>query len=487
MEHQQAVHKDAHRIIGNFGGYGTGKTTTSRMECYKHMLITPNTNMLIGAAITSQYEQTIKRDIEEDIPASFVRDYSTQKSYMDFINGTRLMYRPLDDEGKLRSYNLSWADILEASEVDQAIFEQLKTRNRNLAATKPLKDKDGNIVYKYTKEGQPIPIIEHDWRTLIVESNPDVGWIKTNVLEASDEITKHGTINDDLIPSKEKIDRNISSHVASTNANDFLPDGFVEELVKNKPEWWVQRYVYSSFMFAEGLVYPRAMQCVIPAFEVPNTWRRMVAHDYGLSDPSTFIFAAVDEEHGEVHIYKEIVAEDANVEQLANIFHQNTKDIPTGMWVCPPLIDPKSGPKRDYNKKSLLDYYADYNIFFKPGTVSVDARVLRTKTYTDLKRVLIHDCCPVLIEELKNYKYPERKIGEPVKDKPQDKNNHCINAMEWILMELPADPRKLVHGIYNSFGQDLTKPIKTVTPWGEEHIDPFREEYAMGINFRNLY
>lgn len=159
MEHQQAVHKDAHRIIGNFGGYGTGKTTTSRMECYKHMLITPNTNMLIGAAITSQYEQTIKRDIEEDIPASFVRDYSTQKSYMDFINGTRLMYRPLDDEGKLRSYNLSWADILEASEVDQAIFEQLKTRNRNLAATKPLKDKDGNIVYKYTKEGQPIPIM----------------------------------------------------------------------------------------------------------------------------------------------------------------------------------------------------------------------------------------------------------------------------------------------------------------------------------------
>jgi hypothetical protein len=41
MPHQEAVHKDSHRFVGNFGGYGTGKTTTSREEVYKHLFLTP--------------------------------------------------------------------------------------------------------------------------------------------------------------------------------------------------------------------------------------------------------------------------------------------------------------------------------------------------------------------------------------------------------------------------------------------------------------
>ena len=28
--HQEAVHRDEHLYVGNFGGYGTGKTLTSR-------------------------------------------------------------------------------------------------------------------------------------------------------------------------------------------------------------------------------------------------------------------------------------------------------------------------------------------------------------------------------------------------------------------------------------------------------------------------
>ena len=89
--HQEAFHKDAHTIAGNFGGYGTGKTTTSREEIYKHLFLTPNANVLIGAEVSSTYEQTIKREIEHDIPAAFVRDYSVQKAYMELRNGARIL------------------------------------------------------------------------------------------------------------------------------------------------------------------------------------------------------------------------------------------------------------------------------------------------------------------------------------------------------------------------------------------------------------
>ena len=68
QEHQEALHRDSHTIIGNFGGYGSGKTLTSREEVMKHMFITDNANVAVGAKVAAQYEQTIKRELENDIP-----------------------------------------------------------------------------------------------------------------------------------------------------------------------------------------------------------------------------------------------------------------------------------------------------------------------------------------------------------------------------------------------------------------------------------
>ena len=162
--HQFAFHQDDHTFTGNFGGYGSGKTLTSREEIYKHLFLTPNGNTLIGANVASQYEQTIKREIEADLPRAFVKHISTQKAYIDFINGHRIMYRPYDDPEKLRSYNLTSFLIVEASEVKQQSFVQLKTRLRNLAATVPQKDEDGNIIYKTAANGQKIPLLAHNWQ-----------------------------------------------------------------------------------------------------------------------------------------------------------------------------------------------------------------------------------------------------------------------------------------------------------------------------------
>lgn len=175
--HQFAFHEDSHPFVGNFGGYGSGKTLTSREEIYKHMFITPKGNTLIGANVASQYEQTIKREIEADLPQVFVKRVNTQKAYMDLINDHRIMYRPYDDPEKLRSYNLTSFLIVEASEVKQQSFVQLKTRTRNLAATEPLRDENGEIVYKTAANGVKIPIIAHNWQKGIIESNPSAGWI----------------------------------------------------------------------------------------------------------------------------------------------------------------------------------------------------------------------------------------------------------------------------------------------------------------------
>lgn len=479
--HQTAVHEDNHRFIGNFGGYGSGKTTTSRQEFYKHMFLTPKGNTVVGANIAPQYEQTIKRDIEADLPREFFTGYSTQKQYWDFINGHRIMYRPYDDPNKLRSYNVSMFIMVEASEVKGEVFTQLKTRLRHMAATKPKLDDKGNVIYKKTSTGVRIPVIEYDWRKGIIESNPDSGWIRRDVLMVSSDIQKHGNIPDAYSVLASEMDPATSSHITTAHSNEYLPEGFIDNMIKNKPAWWTGRYVYGSFSYSEGLVYPSAMRYIVNTFEVPRRWKRIMAYDYGLSDPSRFIFGAVDEMNGLLYIYKEVSTTNKNIEDLAKAFFESTKDIPVGGWICSPIIDPKSGPKRDYNKKSLADHFLDFGIAFIPGHINVDARIFRLNTYFETDKIRIMDCCTNLITELRDYKFlPEARSNDALSDKPMDKNNHSINALEWITMELPADPRNLIKGIYDKMGKRVDifeKPVDEEVPY-YKHALSDEEEYA---------
>lgn len=463
LPHQDAVHEDGHYFVGNFGGYGTGKTTTSREEFYKHAFITPKGNTLIGAQITSQYEQTIKRDIEKDMPKAFVAAYSTQKQYMDLINGHRVMYRPLDDDKKLRSYNLSMFIIVEASEVDGDIFTQLKTRLRSSAAIIPKKDEFGEIIYRPLSETNGVLIPEEDknWSKGIIESNPDPGWIKTHVLEMSSDIQKHGKALDDTVVDPNLADPAISSHISTSDANPYLPKDFKANLSKNKPLWWTARFLYGSFSYAEGLVYPSAMKSVCRWFEPAKHWLRICAFDYGLSDDAVYLFGAVSPEENILYIYKEVVLNDRNLRELADAFHESTRDILPGNWICPPIIDPKSGPKRDYDKESLSDKFLEYGISFKPGYVNINTRIFALNTYFEAGRIKIMDNCQYLIGELKGYKFKERSITDTsYDDKPVDKNNHAINPLEWIVMELPKDPANLTHGVYDKHGYNLEDPTK---------------------------
>lgn len=484
QEHQAAFHRDEHLLTGNFGGYGSGKTLTSRQELYKHMFITPAGTSLVGANVSSQFEQTIKRDIEYDIPKAFIQASSTMKAFYDLQNGHRLLFRPFDDVDKIRSYNLTSFVIVEASECKKEVYTQLKTRLRNTAAGIQKTDENGDPVFK-TVKGQPIPVMKADWRRGIIESNPDSGWIRTEVVLRSGSVHKHGEIRDSFDIPEEDRDPFISTHITTSAVNAYLPENFIEQNSQGKTQWWIQKYLYGSFQYAAGLVYPNALQHVVDDFEIPKHWKRVVAYDYGLSDDSVFLLGAIDEENGLVYIYDEVVTNNKNIAELARIYFEATKDIPAGGMVTAPIIDPKSGSKRDYDKKTLADHFLDYNIAFKPGAINKDARVYRTNTYIELGYLRIMRRCRYLIDQLREYKFKTDGADEQsFTNKPEDKNDHAIVCLEWILMELPADPRNLLFGIYNKKAEDLTKTEQQkkeeeYASWIFEDEDTDEKDYFM--------
>ena len=73
----------------------------------------------------------------------------------------------------------------------------------------------------------------------------------------------------------------------------------------------------------------------------------------------------------------------------------------------------------------------------------------------------IMDCCVNLIAELKEYKFPSDDSAESGrKDKPEDKNNHLINPLEWMAMELPTNPAEAIYGIYSNKGYNILEQKK---------------------------
>lgn len=53
----------------------------------------------MGAATLPQLENTSMKQFFDMIPSTFIAKYHKQKNIVDLINGHRVLFRPLDDEG----------------------------------------------------------------------------------------------------------------------------------------------------------------------------------------------------------------------------------------------------------------------------------------------------------------------------------------------------------------------------------------------------
>ncbi len=476
LPHQAAVLSDNHKFILNAGGFGSAKTYATRQLIYKQIFMSPGNLILVCANVSSQYKNTIQKELEADIPKAFVRSFNKMDQMMTLVNGSSIIYRPLDDVDKLRSLNLGAFFMIEGSEVDKEAFTQLKSRLRNMKAAKQAGvDATGKIIYKHFRG--------HG----IIETNPDNGWIKTELLDCASAIKQHGTAHADYEPNPDKADPAISAHISSSDSNIYLPDGYIEDLCRNKPTWWVNRYIYGSFEFGEGLVVPNYRQCIVSHFRPEKSWVKLVAHDPGIADPAAFLCAAVDDVKGEVHIYRDNQWKDCNLKTLADHWIGDVSyDIDPTEYYTQPILDPKFYGRKQYNDDlSTYDQmWMQYGVHFQPGHVNILDAVLRINTYVESGRLKIHDNCSFLIEELKNWKWSKRTLENTGVQKPEDGNDHSISCLRWILCKLPEDPQRLMMGAYTGFGTEIQEGKKKTDQqklfdWYFSDNEPKEEDFVL--------
>lgn len=497
LDHQAAFHADPARYSAMFSGYGTGKTLADVKDDEKHILITPKGETLVGATVLNQVESTFKKDFERDFPLAFLKHYNKQKNEMFFVNDHKLMYRPLYDQGVLRSLNLTRFTIVEASEVDYDKFTQLQTRLRNRAGMIPWTDHLGNILYDIV-EGRPRVRIKYDWRKGTLESNPDAGWIKDEFLGTSNRIYLHGKeIHEQqyLVPTH-KADIHKSTHIVPTAANPHLPPDFISEISAGKPRWWIKRYLEGSFEYAEGLVYPEALRTIVDSFDIPKHWQHVIASDYGINDETVFLFGAIDPVNYILYIYHELVVNRMNVREISNLYKADLKRfVPLGGLMTSPVMDRMSltKPQSSDVEKTLGDLFLEEGLLFKPAKMNLNARILRTNTFIELGQIKIFKNCRFLIGEIIKYKFPEKTLDGKGKntDKPEDKNNHAVNTLEFMAMELPPNLKQLDFSGVHASGKVIQAYMGERRERTSEMYNPFyetnQEEETSNPFYNSLY
>lgn len=414
MEHQAEFHKDAHKYKMYAGGYGSAKTSTCAAEMILLTTSTPGGTSLIGAATQPQLEQTAKKDFMSMLHPKFIKSISVQKNYIDLINGHRILFRPLDSEGKAKSLNLCYVWVEEASEVNFDYVTQLQTRLRNHAT-------------------------EH--HQMILSTNPDLGWVRTEFLLKADSI-----IGANRVYHIEEEDKNpnISVHIASTDKNKYLPADYYYSVAKGKERWWVERYLNASFDFAEGAVYSDFMDHVVDPFPIPDDWQRLGGADFGIRDPTVLLMGAIDPKDGTVYIYDEYYRNALTVPEHAKVMLEMLAAVPFGRLLR--LVGDPSGKKRNLNDhKSLFDHYGEYGIWFEEGNNRIEAGIAKVQAYFKTNKLKIFRSCRWTVKEGMEYKYKPLELDSKknIDEKPLDKNNHAMDSLRYLINELPDDPTLL--------------------------------------------
>lgn len=408
------------QIIGVFGGYGSAKSRATLQEIFLRSLNNPNgTGLLTAPTLLQLKRTTIKTFLQEIVPPSLIRSYNKAEGEIQLENGFTFYLIPSDDEEKLRSLNAGLCHIEEASGISESIYTQILTRMR-----------DQNTEDKL----------------VLVCSNPSLGWIKNIFYDNTARANpKH--------PEHEQHNPNITTYIWKSTQNPYLPKDFVDNISKGKPEWWKKRYIDGSFDQVEGAVYPNIGNAIIPAQRVSDKWERGVAIDVGLRNPTALLIAAIDEQKGEVHIFREYYKANTLVpEHAKNIKTILEEEKVTAGNTRFMVIDPAAGNKTDpINGKSIQGLYQEYGLYFAPANNSLDAGILKVNAYIELKKLKIHDTCPNLIRELQNYQYPDIEAegkDRPLKEKPIKHNDHAADALRYLLMRLPDDPNNLKTSSY---------------------------------------
>lgn len=355
---------------------------------------------------------------------------------------SRVWFTGLDNANteRLKSLNLGFFGIEEATEVAESIFMMLKTRLRR----------------------KSVPQIG---RKGLVTANPEAGWVKK-------------TFVDQKLPNHKFV-------FANFRDNPHLPSDY-PELFDTLPDRWKQKYLYGRWEAASGLIWKEFdtdFHLLPEDTWVPNEWLKVRGLDHGQQNPTACIGGSAglsdkDElrtvigdrvdgmvegfDHYPVIVCSKLYYSPGLVSEHREHIYKCYKDwrpwkddIMITTW-ADPSIWARDREKLVGNGKSVEYSIADEYLeqpFPLRGLRRANNQLLvgidRVSMLFKIGHLFIVDneeLHPLVGPggEVRNYSWKEPRIEDlNWPEQPQDKDNHACDALRYLAMGFPAPQREV--------------------------------------------
>jgi len=223
--------------------------------------------------------------------------------------------------------------------------------------------------------------------------------------------------------------------------NPYLADdGMYEANLLSMPEHQRRQLLEGDWSVSEGAAFGEfnTKIHVVEPFEIPNSWARFRAADYGYSSHSGVLWFAVVPHTEQIVVYRELYTQKVTAVDLADLI----LDAEVGDKIRYGVLDSSLWHNRGDTGPSLAEQMIMKGCRWRPADRSKGSRVagkneihrrLQVDEFTEEPRMVIFNTCRNLISQLPSIPL-DRNNPEDVDTKSED---HLYDALRYGLMSRP--------------------------------------------------
>jgi hypothetical protein len=456
------------------GGFANGKTTSAVIKALQLARDYPGSNGLLARSTYPKLNDTLRKEFLKWCPPEWIKRSALTENIVELTNGSVINFRYIAQQGKntdsstsnllSATYDYIVVDQIEDPEIVDKDFDDLLGRLR------------GNT--PYTGDDPSMPDTGPRW--FIITCNPTRNWVYKKLVNPLHDYNSGRynpellcAVNDDGTPVM--VDGMpvplMELFEGSTYENkENLAGDFIKTLEAAYRGQMRDRYLLGQWAAYEGLVYPTwdSNSHFIKHDEVVNYYMTLQrngfkptileGYDHGLAAPSCYLFAFVDHV-GNVCIMDGFYEKEKQLDWLGPEIKRIRREynvVDKGMespkiFADPALFRRTPGTRQTVGLRVAGMFQDYYDIFMVQGNNDITSGIHKVSGYLNPQAfhrspftgefnspyLYVSDRLPFFENEVTNYYWAKDTYGEYT-DKPVDRNDHCMDALKYMLSKRPA-------------------------------------------------
>lgn len=427
-----------------FGAFGSGKTYALCDEAIAQCLEQPGIRGMLTRRTVPELRDTTETVFFDRLPDELYRAGTERRtgghveSFL-FPNGSRVLFRSIDDWKKHKSLNVGFIGWDEADEFDEETYLGMKSRVRQRDPT---------------PEAARMGYGSIERRCMFLATNPNGhDWLYRRFVDQNTRA------------------KGTEFFKSTSFDNPFLPPEYIDALLEY-PEQWVRRYVLCQFDDFAGQIYEDwgwDTHVVDPydltkgAAAYPGGAMFWMGMDPGTRNPTAGLWVVVDPNKREmvgVAEYEEnSLAAPKHAAEWRRIEAKNRLRV---NWR---IADPSIMTRDRGTNMELHTQYARLGFNFQLGPRLHKDRIPMLGNLIHTKRFKVTKNCPHTYEAIKNYRWEElsaqmRAKGIDAPEKPLKSGDHPVDCAQYLASRWVRPIGRVIPKAPESFSEEAHQIIR---------------------------